>query len=130
MHHNSDDTPHPRGALCLQTQVLPRDGNAAGDVSGGWLVSQMDLAAEMAAQRRAQGRVATVAIDQVVFLHPLCMGDVVAIHADLLEIGRSSMKITVEAWTVDEPGQPARKLSEGLFTFVAINATGRTRPLP
>lgn len=130
MAHDTDELPQPRGTLCLQLQVSPRDGNAAGDVSGGWLVGQMDLAAEMAAQRRAQGRVATVAIDQVVFLRPLRMGDVVAVHADLLEIGRSSMKITVEAWTVEAPGQPARKLSEGLFTFVAINATGHTRPLP
>lgn len=127
---DNNDTPRPRGTLRLQSVVLPRDANGAGDIFGGWLVGQMDIAGDMAASQRAQGRVATVAITDVVFLRPVAIGDVVAIYADLIEVGRSSMKVTVEAWEMSNPQNSPRKLSEGLFTFVAVNDEGRTRALP
>jgi acyl-CoA thioesterase YciA len=127
---DNNDTPRPRGTLRLQSVVLPRDANGAGDIFGGWLVGQMDIAGDMAASQRAQGRVATVAITDVVFLRPVAIGDVVAIYADLIEVGRSSMKVTVEAWEMSNPQNSPRKLSEGLFTFVAVNVEGRTRALP
>lgn len=127
---DNNDNPRPRGTLRLQSVVLPRDANGAGDIFGGWLVGQMDIAGDMAASKRAQGRVATVAITDVVFLRPVAIGDVVAIYADILEVGRSSMKVTVEAWEMSDPQNDPRKLGEGLFTFVAINHEGRTRALP
>ncbi len=130
MESSSNDLPRPRGTLRLQSVVLPRDANGSGDIFGGWLVGQMDLAGDMAANKRAQGRVATVAINDVVFLRPVAIGDVVALYADVLEVGRSSMKVTVEAWEMSDPLNTPRKLGEGLFTFVAVNNEGRTRPLP
>ncbi|PQA42766.1 acyl-CoA thioesterase [Amnimonas aquatica] len=109
---------------------MPRDVNGNGDIFGGWLVTQMDLAGTISAQKRAQGRVATVAIDSMVFLRPIKVGDIVACYTDIIEIGRSSIKISIEAWEMSDPENAPRKLTEGLFTFVAINAQGRTRPLP
>lgn len=132
MHNNkpSDNNPTPRGVLTLQTFALLKDANASGDIFGGWLVSQMDLAAGVMARKRAGGRVATVAIDAMVFLRPVKIGDLVGCYTHILSIGRSSMKILVEAWdTHDLDGHPT-KLTEGLFTFVAIDEDGRTRPLP
>ncbi len=126
----TDNTPCPRGTLCLQTIAMPKDANANGDIFGGWLVSQMDLAAGVAARKQAHGRVATVAIDTMVFLRPVKIGDIVSCHTEILSIGRSSMKILVEVWETDDISGHQTKLTEGLFTFVAIDEEGRTRPVP
>lgn len=126
----TDNTPRPRGTLCLQTIAMPKDANANGDIFGGWLVSQMDLAAGVAARKQAHGRVATVAIDAMVFLRPVKIGDIVSCHTEILSIGRSSMKILVEVWETDDLDGSQTKLTEGIFTFVAIDEEGRTRPVP
>lgn len=122
--------PHPRGQLCLQTIAMPADANPNGDIFGGWLVSQMDLAGGVAARKRAQGRTATVAIDAMVFLRAVKVGDIIGFYTEILSTGRSSMKIMVEAWAVSDTSGIYTKLTEGLFTFVAINDDGRTRSLP
>lgn len=122
--------PMPRGLLCLQTIAMPKDSNPNGDIFGGWLVSQMDLAAGVAARKRAQGRTVTVAIDAMVFLRAVKVGDIVAFYTDILSVGRSSMKIMVEVWEVNDLTGAQTKLTEGLFTFVAINEGGLTRALP
>jgi len=90
----------------------------------------MDLAAGVAARKQARGRVATVAIDAMVFLRPVKIGDIVSCHTDILSIGRSSMKILVEVWETDDLDGAQTKLTEGIFTFVAIDEDGRTRPVP
>lgn len=123
----TDNTPTPRGSLCLQTIAMPADANANGDIFGGWLVSQMDLAAGVAARKQARGR---VAIDAMVFLRPVKIGDIVSCHTDIVSIGRSSMKILVEVWETDDLDGAQTKLTEGVFTFVAINEDGKTRPVP
>lgn len=124
-----DETPTPAGELALQTIAMPADANFNGDIFGGWLVSQMDLAGAVTARKKARGRVATVAIDSMAFLRPVPIGSVVSCHTQLLEVGRSSMKILVEVWIRDHNDHQA-KVTEGLFTFVAIDETGRTRPVP
>ncbi len=129
MHKNEESTPLPRGSLGLQTLAMPRDANPNGDIFGGWLVSQMDLAGGVAARQRAQGRVATVAIDSMVFLRPLQVGDVVGFYTEVLSLGRSSIKIMIEVWKTDTDSGDYTKITEGLFTFVAIDDQGRTRPL-
>lgn len=126
----TDNTPSPRGNLCLQTIAMPADANANGDIFGGWLVSQMDLAAGVAARKQARGRVVTVAIDAMVFLRAVKVGDIVSFHTDIVSIGRSSMKILVEVWETDDLDGSQTKLTEGIFTFVAINEEGKTRPVP
>ncbi len=124
------DKPQPRGELALQLVTMAADTNANGDIYGGWLVKQMDLAASTTAGRIAQGRTATVAIDKMEFLSPVRVGAQVAFHTYLEDIGRSSMKINVEVWTRDQFDQSARKVTEALFVFVAIDEKGRIREVP
>lgn len=125
-----DDKPAPRGELALQLVPLPGDTNANGDVYAGWLVKQMDLAAATVAGRISLGRNATVAIDRMEFLSPLRVGSQVSCYCDLVEIGRSSMKIQVEVWTLDRNAKRPRKVTEALFVYVAIDEHGRIREVP
>jgi acyl-CoA thioesterase YciA len=127
----SDQDPTPAGELTLQTIAMPKDTNANGDIFGGWLVSQMDLAAGIAMKRIARGRSATVAIKNVNFLSPVKVGSTVSCHAEVREIGRSSAHINIEVWTFSAGADEAlRKVAEGLFVFVAIDEQGRTRAIP
>lgn len=125
-----DDVPLPAGELSLQTMAMPRDTNADGDIFGGWLVSQMDLAGGVAAQEIARGRVATVAINGMAFYSPVHVGAVVSCYTDILEIGRSSIRVGVEVWVTHRHGSERVKVTEGEFVFVAIDERGRTRPVP
>jgi acyl-CoA thioesterase YciA len=114
----------------IRTIAMPSDTNPAGDIFGGWLMSQMDLAAGNAAARRARGRCATVAVDGIVFLNPVHVGDEISVYADLLTIGRTSIKFKVEAWRRSRDGDESIKVTEAIFTFVAIDTGGRPRPVP
>jgi acyl-CoA thioesterase YciA len=125
----NDDIPQPQGTLALQTIAMPENANWNGDIFGGWLVSQMDLAGAVTARARAKGRVATVAIDSMAFLRPVPVGAVVSCYTRMQDIGRSSMQILVEVWIVEDEGGLA-KVTEGQFTFVAIDENGRTRSVP
>lgn len=125
----NDDAPTPAGELALQTIAMPADTNANNDIFGGWLVSQMDLAAATAAIKIAQGRVVTVAINSMVFLTPVHVGAVVSCYANVLEIGRSSIKINVEVWINHKVTHEPAKVTEGEFVFVAVDDRGSTRPI-
>lgn len=125
-----DNKPSPKGELVLQVVPLPADTNANGDIYAGWLVQQMDTAAATMAGRISRGRNATVAIDRMEFLSPLRIGAQVGCYCELVDIGRSSMKINVEVWTRDRHAQNPRKVTEGLFIYVAIDEHGRIREVP
>jgi len=130
-----DDVPAPSGELALQTIAMPRDTNANGDIFGGWLLSQMDLAGGIAAGKVARGRVATVAIDRMSFLVPVRVGAVVSCFTQLMGVGRSSIQVRVEVWASAPrsdwgTGSVQTKVTEGTFVFVAIDENGRTRPVP
>jgi acyl-CoA thioesterase YciA len=126
-----DREPIPSGELTLQTLAMPRDTNANGDIFGGWLVSQMDLAAGIKSKKVTRGRSVTVAIKNVNFLYPVNVGATVSCFAEVLEIGRSSVHINIEVWISISPIEDKlRKVAEGLFVFVAIDDNGRTRPIP
>lgn len=120
----------PLGQLTLQVVALHAHTNASGDIYSGWLVSNMDIAGGMAASARAEGRTATVAIDSMVFLRSVNLGDAIGFYTQLESVGRSSLKIRVEAWIMSLNGQRPVKLTEGRFTFVALDSRGRTRLLP
>ena len=122
-----DSTPLPQGDLTLQTVPMPKDTNANGDIFGGWLLSQMDIAAGVAAARIAGGRVATVAIDGMAFLTPVHVGALVSCYTDVLEVGRSSIRILVEVWITSPQQEDPIKVTEGEFVYVAIDENGRTR---
>jgi acyl-CoA thioesterase YciA len=110
---------------------MPSDTNPSGDIFGGWLLSQMDLAGGTTAWRRAGGRVATIAVDSMTFYKPVRVGDVLCCYAELIRTGRTSLVYRIEAWVLRGPEDPAReKVTEGQFTFVAIDANGSPRPLP
>ena len=114
----------------IRTIAMPSDTNPAGDIFGGWLMAQMDLAAGNAAARRARGRCVTVAVDGMTFHSPVHVGDEVSVYADLISTGRTSMKFRVEAWRRSRDGDERIKVTEAVFTFVAIDSGSRPRLLP
>lgn len=114
----------------IRVVAMPADANAAGDIFGGWLMSQMDLAAGTTAALRAAGRCVTVAIDKVVLHQPVLIGDEVSLYTRIIRTGRTSMSIHVETWRRARHSHETVKVTEGVFTFVAIDDHRRPRPLP
>ncbi|MET0258652.1 MAG: acyl-CoA thioesterase [Methylobacterium sp.] len=119
----------PMGELTVRTVAMPADTNANGDIFGGWVMSQMDQAGGIAGVDRAQGRVVTVAVDAMTFIRPVRVGDVLCVYTRIGRIGRSSMKIEVEAWARRFRTQVREKVTEASFTFVSIDDEGRPRPI-
>lgn len=117
----------PRGEITIQTLAMPADTNANGDIFGGWLVSQMDLAAGVLAKKISRGRTVTVAINSMTFLKPVHVGDVVSCHVDLIKSGNTSMTISVEVWAMRSNSIEKYKVTEGVFVFVAIDEQGKPR---
>jgi len=120
----------PDEAPAIRTIAMPADTNPNGDIFGGWLMSQMDLAAGNVAARRARGRTATVAVEAITFLGPVAVGDEVSLFAKMLKVGRTSMRIEVEAWRRARESEATFKVTEATFTFVAIDDAGRPRAVP
>jgi acyl-CoA thioesterase YciA len=123
-------TTPPPDAPQLRTTAMPADANPSGDIFGGWLMGLMDLAGGNAAWRRARGRVATVAVDAMVFHRPVFVGDEVSIHARVIGTGRTSIRVAVEAWRRRMSEDATEQVTEAVFTFVAIDAERRPRPVP
>ncbi len=119
----------PHGELVIRTIAMPADTNANGDIFGGWLLSQMDLGGAILARNLAHSRVTTVAIDAMTFITPVYVGDIVSCHATLIKVGRTSMRIDVEAWAQRTKGGAIVRVTEGVFTYVAIDDTGRPWPV-
>jgi acyl-CoA thioesterase YciA len=125
-----DDTKSPRGELATRTLAMPADANPHGDIFGGWVLSQMDIAGGIAAGQRAQGRVVTVAVEAMTFIRPVFVGDVLCVYARPHREGRTSFAIHLEAWALRGRIGQRVKVTDGVFTFVAIDETGKPRPLP
>ena len=119
-----------RGEPAVRTLAMPADTNPSGDIFGGWVIAQMDLAAGIVAAQRAQGRVATVALDGLSFHRPVYVGDLVSCHARVIKVGRTSMTIKVDTYVIRSRTMEEVKVTEGHFTMVAIDAEGRPRPVP
>jgi len=119
----------PKGKLSLQTVAMPANTNANGDIFGGWVVSHMDMAAGIEGRRRARSRVVTVAIDSLVFIKPIYVGDTVSCYAELLKVGRTSMQFSMEVWTTGLNEESPKKAAQGIFTFVAIDDQGKPHPV-
>ena len=119
----------PVGELALRTLAMPADTNPSGDIFGGWLLAQMDIAGGMVAHQRARGRVATVAVDSMVFHQPVKVGDTLCCYAGIERIGRTSMTLRIQAWIIRAAGGERVKVTEGLFTYVALGPDGRPRPV-
>lgn len=119
----------PTGEPVIRTIAMPADTNPSGDIFGGWLMAQMDLAAGNLAARLARGRAATIAVEGMTFLKPVKVGDEVSLYADLVKTGRTSMRIHVEAWRRDRYASDSVKVTDAIFTFVALDEAGKARAL-
>ena len=120
----------PRGELAIRTLAMPADTNPRGDIFGGWLLAQMDIAGGTVARERAEGRVATVAVAAMEFHEPVLVGDVVSCYAEVVREGTTSVAVRVEAWVIRHESTERILVTEGVFTYVAIDESRRPRPLP
>jgi acyl-CoA thioesterase YciA len=127
---SAENQEQPEGELAIRTVAMPADTNPNGDIFGGWVLSQMDMAGGMIATRRAHGRVATVAIATMTFRLPVFVGDEVSCYGEIIRIGNSSLTIKVESWVRRGRGGELIKVTEGLFTFVAIDDDRKPRKVP
>lgn len=123
---------NPNGKLLLRTLAMPSNTNANGDIFGGWIMSQMDLGGAILAKELAKGRVVTVTVDKMVFHMPISVGDVVCCYGTLVRVGRSSMQVKVEVFIkqVYQGSRERFRVTEALFTYVAVNNEGRPREIP
>jgi acyl-CoA thioesterase YciA len=127
-HSTTDES--PRGELTVRISAMPADTNANGDIFGGWVLSRMDQAGGIAGVERAKGRVVIIALDAMTFIRPVRVGDVLEVYTEVESVGRTSMKIHVEAWARRFQTHDQEKVTVGTFTFVAIDDAGKPRPIP
>ena len=123
-------TGETKGNLTTRVAAMPRDTNPAGDISGGWVLSQMDIAAAICAGQRAQCRVVTVALDSMSFIRPVKVGDILGVYTQIDSVGRTSLLVSVEAWVRRGRIGNREKVTEGKFRFVAIDQNGLPTPVP
>jgi acyl-CoA thioesterase YciA len=121
------DERQPCGTLSIRTLCMPADANHHGDIFGGWLLGQMDIAGGIFASSLAQGRTATVAVDAMTFRQPVFIGDVMCIYADLIRVGTTSIAVHVEAWVIRNNDTRRMLVTEGNFTYVALGDDRRPR---
>ena len=131
LHATIEDKTQPStgSELALRTIAMPVFANAHGDIFGGWLLSQMDLAGSAVAIRRANGRVVTVAVTAMSFQRPVFVGDEVSCYAKVVKVGRTSITVEVEAFARRERSGEAIKVTQGVFTYVAVDAESKPRPV-
>lgn len=121
----------PEGQPVLRVMPLPADVNASGDIFGGWVMSQVDIAGAVAAMRRARGKVATVAVNSFQFKQPISVGDVVSFYAEIMQVGRTSITVDVAVFAERNPSSPVVvKVTEAILTYVALDPAGAKRPVP
>jgi acyl-CoA thioesterase YciA len=128
--HVLDQTRAERGEPAVRTLAMPADTNPSGDIFGGWVLAQMDLAAGIVAVQRAHGRVATAALDAMAFHKPVYVGDLVSCYAKVVRVGRTSLTVQVDTFVLRRRDGDEVKVTEGRFTLVAIDENGRPRPVP
>ncbi len=123
-------TAEPKGALTIRTLAMPADTNPAGDIFGGWVMSQMDIAGAIAAVERAKGRVVTVAVEAMTFISPVKVGDILCVYTSIEKVGRTSITIAIEAWARRNRLDDRVKVTDGRFVYVALGEDGLKRPVP
>tara|TARA_R110002020_G_scaffold14062_6_gene49963 strand:- start:1829 stop:2233 length:405 start_codon:yes stop_codon:yes gene_type:complete len=120
----------PAGALTIRTLAMPADTNPAGDIFGGWVMSQMDIAGAIAAVERSQGRVVTVAVEGMTFIAPVKVGDVLCVYTTVERVGTTSITVAIEAWARRDRIADRVKVTDGRFIYVALGEDGSKRPIP
>ena len=132
MKKRAPETVLPKGkAPMLRVVPMPADANHNGDIFGGWIMSQVDVAGGVLAGRIARGRVATVAVNSFVFKHPVQIGDLLSLYSEVVRVGNTSVTISVEVYAERSPQDiKVVKVTEATLTYVAIDKNGRPRPIP
>jgi acyl-CoA thioesterase YciA len=125
----SDQPPRDREPA-IRTIAMPADANASGDIFGGWMMAQMDMAGGVAAVGRARGRVVTVAVEAMTFHRPVLVGDLVSCYAEVTRVGRTSLSVRIDAWVERRIGGTAERVTSGTFTYVAVDEARKPRPVP
>lgn len=120
----------PRGNMTTRTMAMPADTNPSGDIFGGWVLSQMDIAAAICSGQRAQMRVVTVALESMSFIRPVKVGDILCVYTEVTKVGRTSVTVHVEAWVRRDRIGNREKVTSGEFKFVAIDDNGVPTPVP
>jgi acyl-CoA thioesterase YciA len=124
------DAEEPHGTLTVRTLAMPADTNPAGDIFGGWVMSQMDIAGAIAAVERAEGRVVTVAVDSMTFIAPVKVGDVLCVYTSIERVGNTSITVAIEAWARRNRLADRVKVTDGRFVYVALDEQGGKRKIP
>lgn len=124
------ETERPTGELTLRTLAMPADANAAGDIFGGWVMAQMDLACGIRAAERAKGRVVTAAVKEMSFAKPVKIGDTLSVYTQVTRVGRTSMTLKVEAWAQRYLTHLIEKVTDADFIMVALDHEGRPKAVP
>ena len=119
----------PEGTFSLQNIAMPADTNWSGDVFGVWIVSQMDLAGAIHVERLSKGRCATIAINQMTFLVPVKVGNVISCYTKILKVGNTSVQVQIEVWNSHDDSREPVRITEGVFTFVAVDVNGNKRQI-
>ena len=125
-----NDATEPTGALIIRTLAMPADTNPAGDIFGGWVMSQMDIAGAIAAIERVKGRVVTVAVEAMTFIAPVKVGDVLCVYADIERVGTTSITVGLEAWVRRNRLDDRTKVTEARFVYVSLDENGQKRCIP
>lgn len=124
------EDPKPRGTLTLRTMAMPADANPAGDIFGGWVMAQMDLASGISAAERAKARVVTAAVKEMAFALPVKIGDTLSIYTEIERVGRTSITLCIEAWATRARYNKMEKVTAGTFIMVALDENGQPKPVP
>lgn len=125
-----NDATEPKGALTIRTLAMPADTNPAGDIFGGWVMSQMDIAGAIAAVERVRGRVVTVAVEAMTFIAPVKVGDVLCVYAEIERVGTTSVTVGLEAWVRRNRLADRTKVTEARFVYVSLDENGQKRAIP
>ena len=123
----ADAETEPQGALTIRTLAMPADTNPAGDIFGGWVMSQMDIAGAIAAVERVKGRVVTVAVEAMSFIAPVKVGDILCVYTHVERVGTTSITISMEAWARRNRIDERVKVTAGRFVYVALGEDGQKR---
>ena len=121
------DPTEPAGTLTIRTLAMPADTNPAGDIFGGWVMSQMDIAGAISAVERARGRVVTVAVEAMTFIAPVKVGDILCVYTTIERVGKTSITVAVEAWARRRELADRVKVTDGRFVYVALGEDGHKR---